>query len=94
MGTVNGAIALGWQDEIGTLEAGKKADLILFDTTSPHWVPVQEPCAGLAYAAQEGDIDTVIVDGNVLMENRELTSMDLAEISAKVQEIHNRITKK
>ena len=94
MATVNGAEALGWTDEIGTLEAGKKADLILLDTTAPHWVPVQEPCSGLAYGAQEGDIDTVIVDGNVLMENRELTSMDLTEISAKVQEIHDRITKK
>ena len=94
MATVNGAKALGWDDEIGTLEAGKKADLILLNTTAPHWIPAQEPCAGLAYAAQEADIDTVIVDGNVLMENRELTSIDLEEVGVKVQEIHDRITKK
>jgi len=94
MATVNGAKALSWTDEIGTLEVGKKADLILLDITAPHWTPVQEPCAGLAYAAQEGDINTVIVDGNVLMENRELVNMDLAEITAKAQEIRDRITKK
>jgi len=92
MATVNGADALFWRDEIGTLEVGKKADLILMDTTAPHWFPMQEPCGGLAYAAQEGDINTVIVDGNVLMENRELINMDLTEIGAKVQEIHDRIT--
>lgn len=92
MATVNGAEALGWTDEIGTLEVGKKADLILLDVTAPHWIPEQEPCAGLAYAAQEGDINTVIVDGNVLMENRELVNMDMEEIGAKVQDIHDRIT--
>lgn len=93
MATVMGAEALGWSDEIGTLEPGKKADLILVNTTAPHWIPRQAPCAGLAYAAQEGDIDTVIVNGNVLMENRELVSMDMEEINAKAQEIHDRITK-
>jgi 5-methylthioadenosine/S-adenosylhomocysteine deaminase len=91
MATRMGAEALGWDDEIGTLEKGKKADLILLDTTAPHWIPRQEAYAGIAYAAQEGDIDTVIVNGNVLMENRELVAIDMEEIGAKVQEIHDRI---
>lgn len=93
MATLMGAQALGWDDEIGTLEPGKKADLILLDMTKPHWIPVQEPSVGLAYAAQEGDIDTVIANGNVLMENRELVSIDIEELRDKVQEIHDRITK-
>ncbi|MDQ1654730.1 MAG: 5-methylthioadenosine/S-adenosylhomocysteine deaminase [Cryptosporangiaceae bacterium] len=72
MATIDGARALGLADEIGSLEAGKKADIILFDTDKPHWYPRHHLPAVLAYQAQASDIHTVIIDGRPVMEDREL----------------------
>ena len=76
MGTINGAKALNLDQEVGSLETGKKADLILIDTQQPHLVPYYDPLALLAYSAQASDVCTVIIDGKILMENRQLQTMD------------------
>lgn len=87
MATIEGAKVLGLQNEIGTLEAGKKADLILLDLHKPHLVPKHDLVALLAYSANGADVDTVIVDGVPLMAGRQLAFMDENEI---MREAHDR----
>ena len=67
MATLNGARATLWQDEIGAITVGRKADLALFDTERPDWQPVLNPIANLVHATR-GGADTVICNGRVLME--------------------------
>lgn len=91
MGTVYGARALGWENEIGSLEPGKKADVILIDFKHPHYHPWRSPEAHLIYSGYAGDVDTVIVNGEMLMENRRLITLDLEEIYGEVERIQRRI---
>ncbi len=80
MATINGARALGFQDVIGTIEMGKKADLVLFDMKAPHLTPFRHPKSHLIYAAKGSDVNTVICNGEILMQNRELKSLDETEV--------------
>lgn len=80
MATVNGAKALDWGSEIGSLEEGKKADLILIDLDKPHLYPRHNLISALAYGVQGSDVDTVIVDGNILMEKRMVKTLDVEKI--------------
>src|SRR5262249_56223942 len=66
MATIEGAKALLWDDEIGSLEGGKKADLILFDLDQPEWGPVHDPVQGLVYAAPSSSGHTGLLDGPVV----------------------------
>ncbi|WP_338826291.1 5-methylthioadenosine/S-adenosylhomocysteine deaminase [Moorella thermoacetica] len=84
MATLNGARALGLEKEIGTLEAGKKADLILVDMRQPHLMPPNDVEANLVYAARGSDVDTVIVNGKILMARGEVKTLDAEEIYAQV----------
>jgi len=76
MATVNGAKALGLEKEIGSLEFGKKADIILIDLSKPHMKPLHDIYANIVYSACGSDVDTVIVDGKILMENRQVKTLD------------------
>jgi len=76
MATANGSKALGFGDETGVLKAGMKADMVLIDLDKPHLCPVNDPFSAVVYAVQASDVDTVIVDGNILMEKRELKTID------------------
>lgn len=78
MVTIDAARALGMQDEIGSLEIGKKADLILIDAQRPHFHPFVAELAPhrLAYMATGQDVQTVIVDGRILMEDRQILTTD------------------
>ena len=80
MATINGAKALGWGEEIGSIEVGKKADLILIDTDKPHLYPHHDQISSLAYSVQGSDVDTVMVDGRILMENRIIKTLDVEKI--------------
>jgi len=82
MATIDGARALGQADEIGSLEPGKRADLILVDLARAHTWPVADPIANLVYAAHGGNVDTVIVDGRVLLRDGGLAAVDEAAILA------------
>lgn len=88
-----GAGAAGLKDQIGTVKVGGKADLILLDFDKPHLTPVYNYVSHLVYAASGADVDTTIVDGVVLMENRQLKSVDEEEVKAKVREIAGKIRK-
>jgi 5-methylthioadenosine/S-adenosylhomocysteine deaminase len=85
MATIMGARAMGLGDVIGSLEMGKKADIILLDIQKPHLTPFHNIPGLLAYSALGSDVDTVIVDGKVLMQERQFTTLDIAEIINKVQ---------
>lgn len=76
MVTIDAARALGMEREIGSLEVGKKADVILVNLQKPHMVPLHMPLYRIAYFANGGDVDTVIVDGRVLMQGRMVLSVD------------------
>lgn len=80
MATINGAKALGIDNEVGTIEKGKRADLILIDIDKPHYYPRFNLVASLAYSAQSSDVETVIVDGKILMEDYQLTNIDVEKV--------------
>ena len=90
MATINGARALGWED-IGSIEVGKKADIVLIDNERPHYKPQNDPTALLAYSGHSSDVDTVIVDGNILMEAGELQNIDLERVYFQVDKVKRRI---
>ena len=87
MATINGAKALDWNKEIGSIEIGKKADIILIDINKPHLYPIHNIISLLAYSAQGSDVDTVIVDGKILMENREMKTVDMEKIMYNTEKI-------
>lgn len=89
--TAGGARVLGLEDRIGTLEPGKRADVILVDARRPGLTPVHDPFSVLAYSTNPGDVETVLVDGRVVVEDRRLTTMDAAEITAKAAEHARRL---
>ncbi|MGZ7209684.1 MAG: amidohydrolase family protein [Methanobacterium sp.] len=80
MATKGGAKALGLQDEIGTIEVGKKADLVLLNMETPHLTPFRHPISHLVYAAGGSDVDTVICNGEILLRNKKLEILDETEV--------------
>lgn len=91
MATRAGAKALGLED-LGVLKAGYKADLILVDLEKPHLYPRHDIVAHLVYAVQAADVDTVMVDGRILVEKGQVLSLDEEEIYRKVKEASDRLT--
>lgn len=87
MATINGAKALDWNNEIGSIEIGKKADIILIDMNKPHLYPLHNIISLLAYSVQGSDVDTVIVDGKILMENREMKTIDVEKVMYNTEKI-------
>lgn len=86
MATINGAKALGLEDLIGTLEVGKEADIILVDFNKPHLKPKNNVISSLVYSAFGSDVDTVIVKGNVLMENRKMKVFNEVDTIKEIDE--------
>ena len=80
MATIQAARALGLDRFIGSLEVGKKADLIIIDTDKPHLTPMYSPVSHLVYAAMGSDVSTSIINGTVVMENGVLQTMDLKKV--------------
>ncbi|MDD3984750.1 MAG: amidohydrolase family protein, partial [Methanobacterium sp.] len=80
MATINGANALGLENEIGNIEVGKKADLILVNGKTPKLTPFRNPISHLIYSASGGDVDTVLCNGNILMKNKELLTINEAKV--------------
>lgn len=91
MATSWGAEVLGLGKEIGTIEIGKKADIIVLDLNSPHLCPIYNPFSAVVYSANGADVKDVVVNGKVLMKNREFLSLDPVEIMEKVREIGRKI---
>jgi len=83
MATRAGARTLGLDHEIGSLEPGKRADLIIVDRDRPHLAPGPDPCSTLVYAARGSDVRTTIVDGEVLVDDFAPVRVDRAQIAAE-----------
>jgi 5-methylthioadenosine/S-adenosylhomocysteine deaminase len=91
MATIDGARALGLDRQIGSLEIGKKADLIVIDTRKPHLTPMYHPISHLVYAVGGGDVSVTIVGGRLLMKDRQLMHLDLEKIMADARQIADKI---
>jgi 5-methylthioadenosine/S-adenosylhomocysteine deaminase len=85
MATIDGAKALGLEECVGSVEVGKRADLILVDFDKPHLVPRHNLYASLVYSARGSDVDTVVVDGKILMKGRQVKTLNEAEVMRKAQ---------
>jgi len=80
MATIEAAKALGLEDKLGSIERGKLADLILVSMKKPHMNPRFDPCANIVYNALGSDVDTVIVDGKVVVREGSLTRCDMGSV--------------
>ncbi len=80
MATIDAAHALGVGDQIGSLETGKKADIVLVDMRKPHLYPSNMPLTRLTHFANAADVDTVVVNGKLLMQNRQVLSMNIEDV--------------
>lgn len=85
MATVNGAKAIGHEGELGNLREGAIADLILVNLHEPQFIPANNIISGLVYSSKGSEVDTVIVDGKVLMENKRLTTIDEDTVYDEIQ---------
>ncbi|MDV7215005.1 amidohydrolase [Streptomyces prunicolor] len=85
MATIEGARALGLGDHLGSLEVGKRADLVVLDLNAPHLRPLHDPWSTLAYAAHSADVRDTVVDGRVLMRNRTLGTLDEEAVLAELE---------
>ena len=89
--TINGARALGLEKEIGSIEVGKKADLAILDLNTPSLTPRNNLIAGLSYSANGSEVDTVIINGQITMENRRILTMNEQLVYRKIQQIIERM---
>ncbi|GHK03231.1 hypothetical protein SY2F82_50280 [Streptomyces sp. Y2F8-2] len=87
MATIEGARALGLGDRLGSLEAGKRADLLVLDLGRPHLRPRHDVWSTLAYAAHSADVRDTVVDGRILMRDRVLTTLDEAAALAELEAV-------
>jgi len=87
MATINGAKALGLETKIGSLEAGKKADVVVVSMSSARQTPLYDPISHLVYATRGDDVRTVVVNGKVLMRDRRLTTLNEAAVIAAARKL-------
>lgn len=91
MATIEGARVLGLEKEIGTIEVGKKADLIFINTDKTHLYPENDLCTNLVYSANGADVDTVIIDGKVIMKNRKLLHINEKHVKKNIAKVVKRL---
>jgi len=94
MATIDGARALGLSGITGSIEPGKKADIIILDMRKPHLTPIYNHVSHLVYAARGSDVLTSVINGRLIMEERKLLSLDISKIAGKVMRIAKDISKK
>jgi 5-methylthioadenosine/S-adenosylhomocysteine deaminase len=91
MATLGGAKVVGLEKEIGSLEVGKKADIIILDLNRPHLQPIYSIISHLVYSATGADVRDVIIDGKLIMQDRKLLTLDEERVLQKAQEWEQRI---
>lgn len=91
MATIRGAKAIMAEDMVGSLEPGKRADIILINTEKPHLQPVHDPVSTVVWAANGNDVETVLIDGKIVMEAREVLTMNEEHILKEVMVNKERI---
>jgi 5-methylthioadenosine/S-adenosylhomocysteine deaminase len=93
MATKNGARALGLDKEIGSLEVNKKADMIIIDLNKPHFYPLHDVVAAMVYTAQASDVETVIINGKIIMENYDMKAIDVEKVYENLEKSIDRLIK-
>ena len=88
---MGGARALGLEREIGSLEPGKRADMILVRLDQPHATPLYEPVSQLVYALKASDVRDVMVNGKPVVRDRQVLTLDLKQILAKAEEFQSKV---
>jgi len=88
MATIGGAELLGMNKEIGSLEIGKRADIVIVDFQKPHLYPRTEIISHLVYSVKASDVDTTIVDGKILMRNRKVLTLNEPAALKELQEVY------
>ena len=91
MATIGGARALHLEKQIGSLEVGKKADLILVETAAPHATPMYNVYSSFVYAQKGADVRTVIINGKIVVEDRRMLTLNESEILAKAEEYKKKV---
>jgi 5-methylthioadenosine/S-adenosylhomocysteine deaminase len=84
MATINGAKAALWSDRIGSIEVGKEADIVLFDTVRPEWQPLVNPVANLVYSATGDSVRDVFIAGEQVVAGGRLTKIDEARLYEEI----------
>jgi len=85
MATRDGAKAIGLENDIGSIEVGKKADIVLVDWCAPHLLPLERIISHLVYSARGSDVHTVVIDGKIVLENRRFLPFKEQDFLTKVQ---------
>lgn len=93
MATIGGARVLNIQDKIGSIEEGKKADITIFETNSVNVKPIYDYYSLLVYSANHSNVDTVMVDGNVLVKDKKLVKFSLEELQKDMNLLKRKIEK-
>jgi len=93
MATIGGARAIHLEREIGSLEAGKRADLILVDLNAAHLTPMYNLYSHLVYAVKASDVSDTVVNGRVLMRGRRLLTIDEEAVKAKAREYQRQVSR-
>lgn len=91
MATIAGARLLGLDQQIGSLEAGKQADLIVLDTRQPHLLPLYHSASHIVYAARGSDVNHVMIAGRWVVQDRQLITLDLASLIEEVEALSQKI---
>ena len=87
MATINGARALGMENGIDSLENGKKADVVIIDMSGADWTPVYNFIQNLIYSSSGSSVQTVIIDGRIVVKDREIKAVDEEKVFSKCQEL-------
>ncbi len=87
LATISGAKVLGMEEEIGSIEVGKKADIILLDLNNTHLIPLYNAYSQLVYSARGSDVTDVIIDGKIVMENNKILTIDENLVKEKVRKL-------
>lgn len=91
MATMGGARALGIDDRVGSLEAGKLADIVLVDIRAPELTPLYNVYSHLVFAIKGGHVATVLVGGRVIVRDKDVVTVDEAEVMQKANELKEQI---
>ncbi|MBR3245337.1 MAG: amidohydrolase family protein, partial [Parasporobacterium sp.] len=89
--TVNGAKAIGMEGKLGIIKEGALADIILLNLDEPEFYPMNNIISALAYSATGREVETVIIDGNIVMENNKILTMDPQEVYGECEKISERL---
>ena len=93
MATIGGARAIGQQARIGSLAAGKRADLIIVGMSKPRQQPLFDPISQIVYASRGDDVETTIVNGRVLMRDRQMLTLDEARVIGEARKAADLVRK-